>query len=120
MEEHAWPTVLERLLALGRPQGYETADWRHSVVAGMTRGHVPNLIGMLDDPSLNDESADEPRRYAAVHAWRALGHFKAVEAVEPLIRCLEVRQRWKDFDDWSIEEVPKVLCALVPRRSRGW
>jgi hypothetical protein len=74
---------------------------------------------MLDDPSLNDESAEEPRCYAAVHAWRALGHFKAVDAVEALIGCLQVRQRWDEFDDWSIEEVPKVLCALGPEAIPG-
>ena len=114
MDEQTWPAVLERLLTLGRPVGFEPSEWGRSVVAGMTRGHVPNLIGMLDDASLNDEATEEPRCYAPVHAWRALGHFKAVEAVEALIRCLEVRQRWKAFDDWSIEEVPKVLRAFGP------
>lgn len=114
MDEQTWPAVLERLLTLGRPIGFKPSDWGRSVVAGMTREHVPNLIGILDDPSLNDEAAEEPRFYAPVHAWRALGNFKAVEATEALISCLQVRQRWSDSDDWSIAEVPKVLCALGP------
>jgi hypothetical protein len=114
MNERTPSSVVDQLLTLGRPVGYEPADWHRSVVSGMTREHVPDLVRLLDDPSLNGETTEEPQAYAPIHAWRAIGDFKAVEAVPALIRCLEVRQRWENFDDWSIEEIPKVLVDMGP------
>jgi hypothetical protein len=84
MNNPSYPPPVERLLTLGRPVGYEPTDWSRSVVSGMTREHVPELIRMLEDPSLNDEPIDEPRCYAAIHAWRVLGDFKAADAVDAL------------------------------------
>jgi hypothetical protein len=114
MNDQSYPPAVEHLLTLGRPVGFEPSDWHRSVAGGVTREHVPDLIRMLGDPSLNDQRVDDTRFYGPVHAWRAIGHFKAVEAVDDLIRCLDVRQRWDDFDDWSIEEVPRVLAAIGP------
>lgn len=114
MEEQRYPASVSHLLTLGRPEGFEPSDWGHSVTNGLTPEHVPDLVRMLDDPSLNDPAVDDPKFYGPVHAWRALGHFKAAPAVDTLIRCLQVRQRWEDFDDWSLEEIPQVLCAIGP------
>jgi hypothetical protein len=114
MIEQSPSQIVERLLTLGRPVGYEPADWNRSVVSGMTREHVPELVRLLNDTSLNDGTAEEPQAYAPIHAWRALGHFKAAEAVDALIRCLEARQRWEQFDEWSLEEIPQVLRAVGP------
>jgi hypothetical protein len=114
MIERTLSPIVDRLLTLGRPVGFEPADWSRSAVRGMTREHVPELMRLLDDPSLNDEAAEEPQTYAPTHAWRAIGHFKAIEAADALIRCLDVRQRWEEFDEWSLEEIPRVLTAMGP------
>jgi len=115
MNEQNHSSIVEQLLTLGRPVGYEPADWNRSVVGGMTREHVPELIRLLDDPSLNNETADEPQCYAPIHAWRAIGTFKAIEAADALIRCFDARQRWEEnFDEWSLEEIPRVLTAMGP------
>ena len=68
MNEQIYSQVVEPLLTLGRPVGYEPSDWNRSVVSGMTHEHVPELIRMLDDPALNAETAEEPQSYAPIHA----------------------------------------------------
>ena len=101
---------------MSRPTG------RRSVVAGMTCASTcRNLIGMLDDPSLNNEAVEDPRFYAAVHAWRALGHFKAVEAVErpdPLPGSAPAVGRFRRLEHRGNPKGPSRRSA--PRRSRGW
>src|SRR5579864_7878643 len=54
----------------------------------------------------------ERRKQGKVHAWRALGQLRAVEAVEPL---LELFDRLED-DDWVHEELPAVFGLIGPAR----
>jgi len=53
-----------------------------------------------------------PAGSAPIHAWRALGQLRAVEAVEPL---LNMQNRLdEERDDWYLSEFPEVFGAVGP------
>ncbi len=103
----AYPPPLDRLLGLGIlfTRGPEWRDYRQM---GIALDHVPDLIRMVCDPELNDAPQDDPRVYAPLHAWRALGQLAPPEAAAPLVQAL-VRQI---DDDYANEELPKVLGMI--------
>jgi hypothetical protein len=84
---------------------------------GFTAAHVPELIRMVTDPALNELPSDDPAIWAPLHAWRALGQLRAVEAIEPLMSIL--RRIEEEGDEWVGEELPVVfgmigIAALEP------
>ncbi len=68
------------------------------------------LIQMATDEALNEADSESTEVWAPVHAWRALGQLRAVEAVEPL---LELFDRLEE-DDWVHEELPAVFGLIGP------
>ncbi len=62
---------------------------------------------MATDEELNQGDSDSPEVWSPVHAWRALGQLKAVQAVEPLLGLLNNRD-----DDWIHSDFP-TLCTLI-------
>jgi len=77
--------------------------------------HIPELIRLLRDEELAWAESSSPVVFARVHAWRALGHLRAVAAVEPLLDLLaEQDDEDDDWDDWTTEEVPAVLGMIGP------
>jgi hypothetical protein len=103
----AYPPPLDRLLGLGVlfTRGREWRDYRQM---GIGPEHVPDLIRMACDPDLNEAFQDDPRVYAPLHAWRALGQLAAPEAAGPLALLL-VRL---PEDDSATEELPEVLGMI--------
>jgi hypothetical protein len=103
----AYPPPLDRLLGLGAlfTRGQQ---WRDYGQMGIGPGHVPHLIRMVCDPDLNHADQDDPRVYAPLHAWRALGQLAAPEAAGPLVQALV---QLPD-DDFANEELPKVLGMI--------
>ncbi|NQV27298.1 MAG: DUF1186 domain-containing protein [Rhodopirellula sp.] len=76
----------------------------------LTAEHIPALIEAattwVEGPS------DDPAVYGQVHAWRALGQMRAVEAVQPL---LDVQDELDDLDDdWYLEEFQHVFGLIGP------
>ena len=114
MDKLSWSEPVSLLLKLGEPEGYEVEDWSRSVVEGITPAHVPELIRLLEDPEFNDEALDDERIFAPIHAARAIGYFRAEEAVDALIRSIDRRTRWQDYDGWSAEEYPQILQRIGP------
>jgi hypothetical protein len=103
---------VDRLLTLGRFD--EGRSWRNYREFGLQQEHVPELIRLMQDPSLLAEDAPEPQVYARIHAWRALGKLGAVEAVQPMLDVAQTLQEREDSDDWSIEELPLALALIGP------
>jgi hypothetical protein len=64
--------------------------------------HIPDLIRMATDPTLDQDPA-------SIHAWRALGQLGATEAVKPLLNLLDT-----DDDDWIHGEIPRVMGLIGP------
>ena len=76
----------------------------------LTSEHIPALISLatqwVDAPPENEAV------YGPVHAWRALGQLRAVEAVRPL---LEVQEELDELDDdWYLEEFHHVFGLIGP------
>jgi hypothetical protein len=103
----AYPPPLDRLLGLGTLFTRGQA-WRDYPAMGFRPEHVPDLLRMACDPSLNEGDEDDPRVYAPLHAWRALGQLAAPEAAAPLVNLLV---QLPD-DDFVNEELPEVLGMI--------
>ena len=104
--ETEYSPEVERLLRLGDPREKDF-NYEHMEFA---REHAPALIHMAVDDDLYDAATDDPRVWAPIHAWRALGVLKVPEAVKPLIGLL-----WRIGecdDDWVGEEIPDVLAGI--------
>ncbi len=102
---------VERLLTYGESDRITPDEWPDYRELGLGPEHVPDLIQMATDEALNEADAESTEVWAPLHAWRALGQLRAVEAVEPL---LELFDRLED-DDWVHEELPVVFGLIGPR-----
>lgn len=102
-----YPPPLDRLLGLGNlfTRGRQ---WRDYLRMGMSPGHVPDLLRMACDMELNHGDQDDPRVYAPLHAWRALGQLAPAGAAAPLTDLLV---RLPD-DDFANEDLPEVLGMI--------
>ena len=76
----------------------------------LTAEHIPALI----EAATNwvESSSDDPEVYGQVHAWRALGQMRAVEAVQPLLDVQDELDELKD--DWYLEEFHHVFGLIGP------
>ena len=97
---------LAQLLSIGEPAA-ERIDCQ---ALGLTREHVPELIRMATDNRLHEASSDAPEVYAPLHAWRALGELRAIEATKPLLSLLV---EW-EYDDWTRDDLPESLGRIGP------
>ena len=90
-------SAIEALRTRGDARG--TAHWpdgdpNYVAEYSLTNEHIAALISLatewVDEPPENDAV------YGPVHAWRALGQLRAVEAVQPL---LDVQDELDERDD---------------------
>jgi len=102
-----YPYPVSRLLNLGDPS---ERDWPVYTALGLTREHIPDLIRVIQDDNLNNADSESREVWAPLHAWRALGQLRAVEAVEPLLGLLWRIDEWDD--DWVGEELPRVFSMI--------
>ncbi len=114
-----FPPPLDRLKELDHPRtGWDWAKGERDYVAelGLTAEHVPGLIRIarhwLDLYDNEKPIPEEPELWAPVHAWRALGQLRAVEAVEPLLGMMDGLADTED--DWHMEEFPEVFALIGP------
>lgn len=104
--------LLDRLANFGETLcrsrfGQET--WHEYLQAGFDQSHVPDLIRILDDPTVYGSEFNDTAM-APIHAWRILAELKATEAVPTLISMLH---RIDDEDDeWIGEEFPNVFSKI--------
>ena len=103
-----YPYPVSRLLNLGDPR--DRREWPVYTALGLTREHAPDLIRMMLDDDLNNADSESREVWAPLHAWRALGQLRAVEAIEPLLSLL--RHIDEHDDDWIGEEVPRVFSMI--------
>ncbi len=92
------------------PEPYRSKDWPDYRQFGLTPEHVPDLLAMVVDESLNEGDSETAEVWAPLHAWRALGQLHAVEAIAPFIALLD---EWEDADYFN-EEVPDVFGMIGP------
>ena len=107
--ERGYEPPVDRLLTHGDPREMR-GEWPDYRALGLAEEHVADLIRMATDPDLNWADEDDPKVWAPVHAWRALGQLRAVAAVEPL---LELHDELDD-SDWLMSELPQVFALIGP------
>lgn len=97
-----------RLLELGEPEyGRKWADYREY---GLSEADIPELIRLATDMELINEDQDIPESWAPEHACRALGQFRAVEAITPLINLFQPLEEYA----WLMEDMPTVFALIGP------
>ncbi len=101
---------MERLLTYGESNRITPDKWPDYRELGIGPEQIPELMRMATDEELNLAAAESTEVWAPLHAWRALGQLRAVEAVEPL---LELFDRLEE-DDWVHEELPVVFGLMGP------
>ncbi len=109
-EQHTatYQPPVAKLLTLGECKLTKTEDWRdYRQDLGLTAADIPELIRMMTDAKLwqSEEGQDA---WSVIHAWRALGQLKAVEAIAPLLSQWD---RYED-DDWLVCEAPSVFQVM--------
>lgn len=100
-----YPPPLEQLNALQVDESARPASVEYRAL-GIEQKDVPALIRILADRRY--DTAFMPAAWAPLHAWRALGELRAVEAVEPMVALFD---RYDD-DDWVLEDVPRALALI--------
>lgn len=98
-----------RLLDLGECQWGNT-DWLDYSSLGITEEHIPQLIQLATDSRYLDACTEGIEDWAPIHAWRALGQLRAVEAVGTLVGLL--RRIEENDDDWILEEFPVIFQMI--------
>jgi hypothetical protein len=107
--------AIERLCRKGDPRntwGWREGDPDYVAEFGLCPEHIPALVEIACQWAETDERPKDDTLYAPVHAWRALGQLRAVEAVEPL---LSMQNRLDELgDDWYLEEFHDVFGLVGP------
>jgi hypothetical protein len=112
---HAYPEPVAKLFIFGEPEGTTIEDWPDYLATGITVEHTPDLLRMIADRTLrtNDPEEEDPKYWAPIHAWRALGQLRDASAIEPLLQQTEdLFDNKLGFGDWAIEELPDVYANI--------
>lgn len=116
-EDESWPPKpghydppVSKLLTYGEPGAI--TDWPNYRELGLRKQHIPDLIRMATDDGLHEAENDTLAVWAPVHAWRALGQFKATEAIQPFLDKLFWRV--EDGDEWVASEMPFIFGLFGP------
>jgi HEAT repeat protein len=105
-----YPPPVDRLLSLGDLRENRTwIDYRAKLGLGLV--HVADLIRMATDQELNQRDAEDKEVWAPIHALRALGQLRAVDAVEPLLAMLSTLD---EADDYVLSDLPEALGLIGP------
>lgn len=109
--QHVYTGPVARLLDFGAFDLHHIHEpWPDYLELGFTGEHVPDLIRMTADDSLNGASRESLEVWAPLHAWRTLGQLQAVEAARPLLRLFEKQE----YDSWLPTELPKTFSLIGP------
>ena len=105
-----YPEPVDQLLRLG--EGTFSEGWDDYTRLGLGPSDIPTLIRLALDRELAERPTDDPAVWAQLHAWRALGQFRAEEAVRPLLQVLTFAA--EEHEDWGLEELPVVFGMIGP------
>ena len=106
MGQNKYKSPVNELLLIGDIRG--TSEWLNYSNFGITDKDIPELVEMATDSSLNFGDPNSSYVWAPLHAWRALGQLRAIQAIEPLINLFhELRD-----DTWANEDLPGVFGII--------
>ena len=120
LTQYDYKPPVDVLLSIGDVRGLST--WLNYSQYDLTAKDIPELIRMATDDSLNFNDPNTTYVWAPLHAWRALGQLRAIQAIEPLITLFH---KLED-DDWANQDLPVVFGMIgkqaLPflREGLGW
>lgn len=96
-----------KLLTYGQQTITYNNPWPNYVTdAGLTSAAIPDLVRMTLDPIFNELNPEGTEVWAPIHAIRALGQLRAIEAIAPLISVMT----WDD--DYIPANLPLVFGMM--------
>lgn len=101
---------VRKLLTLGETRLGAKDRLPDYAAMGFEPADIPALIQLATDETLLDANAAKDEAWGPVHAWRVLGHLRAAEAVEPLVRLFARFET--SGDEYVVDDLPRAL-ALV-------
>ena len=78
----------------------------------LTAEHIPQLMELACNTDFDEMDSEDLD--VQIHAWRALGHLKAVECVQPLLENIDTELDAPDYDECLSEDLPIVLSLIGP------
>lgn len=113
VETWSYSPPLDRLFTFGDAEfGIRNEKPDYVGQLGLMQEHVPALVEIVRLWEDEDSVPDSPADSAPIHAWRALGQLRAIEAVEPL---LAMQNRLdEERDDWYLGEFAEVFGLIGP------
>jgi hypothetical protein len=114
-DRQGYPAPIDRLSRAGDPRDtwqWEQGDPDYVKQFGLGSEHIPSLIEIARQWTEDAERPEDDVLYAPVHAWRALGQLRAVEAVEPLLAMQNAMD--EQSPDWYLEEFHEVFGWIGP------
>jgi len=116
LSHNRYNSPAKELLSIGDVR--RSSKWLDYSDYGITSKDIPELIKMATDEKLNFAGSHSTYVWAPLHAWRALGQLRAIQAIDPLISLFEKLEN----DDWAHEDLPEVFGMLgkvaIPNLSR--
>ena len=117
-EQYRPKPPLDELEKIGDPREYSRSqtvnpEFLKSINIGPE--HIPALIELSKKWYRTEgwpENEEDTTVYAPIFAWHALGHLKAIEAVESFLAMLDTAD--ESEDDWYLEELPDVFANIGP------
>ena len=103
--------IPESILTLGEIKSSAVNTWLDYQSLGYKIEHVTELIRYSTDPTLFESDNSEPASWAPIHAWRALGQLRAVEAAEPLTALFHEQAS----NEWVFREIPLIFTLFGPK-----
>lgn len=109
----SFTSPLDRLFTFGDAEfGFRNEKPDYVGQLRLTQDHVPGLIEIVRMWEKEDGLPEGDAGAAPIHAWRALGQLRAIEAVEPL---LAMQNRLdEERDDWYLGEFAEVFGLIGP------
>jgi hypothetical protein len=103
--DNTYPLPIENLRLAGDPR--DTFEWKQGnpdyvKQFGLGPEDIAVLLEIAKGWTDNERRPEGDVLYAPVHAWRALGQLRAVEAIEPLLAVQNALD--ERGDDWYLEE----------------
>ena len=99
---------INAILHMGKPDKGPWLDYEK--LLDLSTSDVPDIVDVLTNHELHIFESSDPRVWAPLHAWRALGLLRNADAIPALISCFDYMQD----DDWAIAELPKVFTMIGP------
>ncbi len=111
INSQAYHPPVDQLLTLGDTDPVPHDKWPDYLALGIGPEHIPELLRMANDESLNQIGKVEgPEDWASIHAVRAIGQLRDESTIEPLVELLTTQAD----HEWIQEELPEIFGMIGP------